>query len=632
MGIRKTIGLFVEGDDTWQEGVMVDAIIDAVCEKDYNVLIFHSLMKKPAYDDGVLSDNVVSGESAIYKLPDYRLLDGVIILGEILRPDVTQDIVRRAQAQKLPVININDTHQGCYNVNYDDVVGMKEMVLHLIRDHGCRKIDFISGFQGNKESREREEAYRSALEESGIPFEMDRIGYGEFYLPAVKVAEEFMQRQEKPDAFVCANDTMAMFITKYLTDLGYRVPEDIIVTGFDHTSEAAEFQPSIASVERSIYESGKVAVELLEKLWRGECVPENTKVPAHLVLNQSCGCKERTKLDLNRINQAKINEITERDLFIHQISGMWRDFVSADSMEALFRLICQYMDFFEWDELKFCICEDVFGQRSVNAERIQGYTPHMVMVTYRKGKEPEFKTVYYPDILPELDLQGEERQQQEFIPMYMNQHTIGYMWLPAEHSIRKAPMLYAFMTTVNSAITEFCLLKEKDILVNKLDSMYVRDELTKLYNRFGMERYVDKILDVAKKKGEMVMCVAMDLDGLKVINDTYGHADGDNAIVQVANAMRQASERREVCIRSGGDEFLVFGIVDQEAEAAAYVQRVEEYLDHYNAMNNWPYTVACSCGYCVHTAEQINSLESMIKEADELLYQVKVRKKTLRSQ
>lgn len=191
-------------------------------------------------------------------------------------------------------------------------------------------------------------------------------------------------------------------------------------------------------------------------------------------------------------------------------------------------------------------------------------------------------------------------------------------------------MVYAMLTVMNSAIIDLCLLKEKDTLVDKLDSMYVRDELTKLYNRFGMRRFVEKIMKVAKRDNKFIMCIELDLDGLKKINDTYGHDAGDNAIVQVANAMRQASERREVCIRSGGDEYLVFGIAEREGDAGDFIQRVEEYLEEYNERNSWPYEVLCSCGYCVHPAAEVQSLEEMVTEADKLLYQVKARKKTTR--
>ena len=628
---RKTIGLFFEGDDTIQEGVIAKAILKEAAEKDYNVLMFHSLMKKPSYEQGELPDEVVFGEGSIYKIPDYNMFDGLIVLGEILRPDLMREIVAKATQADIPVIDVNDSYNGCYQIGYNDTIGMKKMVLHLIREHHCRNIYFISGFKGNKESEDREEAYRSALEEEGIPFQPENIGYGQFYLKSVEVVKEYLSSHDMPDAFVCANDTMAMFVIKYLNDHGYQVPEDVIVTGFDHTKEASEYQPSISSVERSLYESGTRAVHLLEQCWEGKSVPKRSMVPAHLVLNQSCGCTEHTKLDLNRINQEKLRDITRRDMFIHHITELWRDVSTKKSVENMLEVICSYLEFFEWEAFNFCICDDIITQGIKRSKRIHGYSQNMTLVKCRKGKPLEMEPVFYPDILPPLDLQGQEGVQLSFVPLYLNQRTVGYLWISARYCMQEAPMVYAMLTVMNSAIIDLCLLKEKDTLVDKLDSMYVRDELTKLYNRFGMRRFVEKILEVAKRDERFIMCIELDLDGLKKINDTYGHDAGDNAIVQVANAMRQASERREVCIRSGGDEYLVFGIAEKESDAAAFIQRVEEYLEEYNERNQWPYEVACSCGYCVHPAMEIKSLEEMVTEADKMLYQVKARRKTTRT-
>ena len=630
MRTRKTIGLFLEGDDTLQEGIITKAVLKEATDKDYNVLIFHSLMKKPAYELGELSDEVVSGEGAIYAVPDYRMFDGIIILGEVLRSDMMKKIIGNAARAGVPVIDVNDTYDGCYHIGYNDTVGMKKMVLHLIRTHHCRNIYFMSGFKGNKESEDREEAYRSALEEEGIPFRQENIGYGQFYLKSIDVVREYLSSHDMPDAFVCANDTMAMFVIKYLNDHGYRVPEDVIVTGFDHTKEASEYQPSISSVERSLFESGTQAVRFLEQLWEGKEVPLNSLVPAHLVLNQSCGCTKHTKLDLNRINQEKLRDITRRDMFIHHITELWRDVSEKKSVENMLEVICSYLDFFDWDAFNFCICDDIITQGIKRSKRVHGYSQNMTLVKCRKGKPLEMEPVFYPDILPPLDLQGKEGLRLSFVPLYLNQRTVGYLWISAKYCMQEASMVYAMLTVMNSAIIDLCLLKEKDTLVDKLDSMYVRDELTKLYNRFGMRRFVEKIMKVAKRDNKFIMCIELDLDGLKKINDTYGHDAGDNAIVQVANAMRQASERREVCIRSGGDEYLVFGIAEREGDAGDFIQRVEEYLEEYNERNSWPYEVSCSCGYCVHPAAEVQSLEEMVTEADKLLYQVKARKKTIR--
>lgn len=630
MNKRKTIGLFSEGDNALLEGVMIEAIMQEGKKYDYNVLIFRSLMTKPTYAEAALSDSVVNGESAIYKLPDYEMFDGIIILGEILRSDVTQEIVEKAHTHNMPVVSINNFQKGCYHVSFDDVVGMKEMVLHVIREHKCQNIVFLSGFEGNKESMEREDAYRDALQEEGIPFDRSKILYGEFYLKSVDVVKEYLKEHEIPDAFVCANDAMALFVIKYLEDLGYDVPNDVLVTGFDHLQDSDEYRPSITSVERSVFEAGIGAVDLLRELWDGKMPEQERQIPAHLVLQQSCGCVKEVEKDAFEMNRMKSQRITERDIFIRNISEMWRDFLMVENMEELIQVVCQHLSFFEWEQAYLCLCDDIFGRGIDDENKKMGYSSSIVLVKYHKGSTPEFENVFYPDILPPLELDAEERQQCAFIPMYMKERTIGYMWIPLEHHMEQISMLYTFLTTVNSAISDFCLLREKDSLVDKLDSMYVRDELTKLYNRFGMQRYVDKVLDVARRDDKKVMCIALDLDGLKPINDNHGHAAGDNAIVQVANALRQASERREVCCRSGGDEYLVFGIVEHENEAQDYIRRVEDYLDHYNEMNNWPYRVACSCGHCVRPAEEVHSLEDLVTEADRLMYEIKVRKKTLR--
>ena len=113
MRTRKTIGLFLEGDDTLQEGIITKAVLKEATDKDYNVLIFHSLMKKPAYEHGELSDEVVSGEGAIYAVPDYRMFDGIIILGEVLRSDMMKKIIGNAARAGVPVIDVNDTYDGC---------------------------------------------------------------------------------------------------------------------------------------------------------------------------------------------------------------------------------------------------------------------------------------------------------------------------------------------------------------------------------------------------------------------------------------------------------------------------------------------------------------------------------------
>ena len=83
---RKTIGLFLEGDDMLQEGTIVTAILEYTKEKDYNILIHHSLMKKSIFGQAELSDSVIAGEGAIYDLADFEASDPGAWLPQALLP------------------------------------------------------------------------------------------------------------------------------------------------------------------------------------------------------------------------------------------------------------------------------------------------------------------------------------------------------------------------------------------------------------------------------------------------------------------------------------------------------------------------------------------------------------------
>ncbi|MCR4946875.1 MAG: GGDEF domain-containing protein [Lachnospiraceae bacterium] len=630
---KKRIGLFLGGDNDREEGVIETAILSDAIEKGYEVISFHTLMKTPNFTEEHFPDIVVNGETNIMFLPDYSRFDGIVILGDILRPDVADRILDNAQEFNVPTVVVDTItssgYENVYRIEYDDPAGIRAMVKHLIEVHGCRYINFISGFEGNKESEERIEAYRQALADAGIPFDPERVGYGWFHRNAEEVVEKYLKDHDVPDAFACANDSMAMFTTKYLMDHGYRVPEDVIVTGFDHIQEAIDYEPSITSVERSIEEAGHVAIDLLEKIWGGSKPDRLSRVPAHICPSQSCGCEKVDTTKLFKINQYKNQELIERNIFIHYISEMWRLTAGVSNMKDLIRAACKHIGFFKIDKVDIYACADIFGHPIIE-ERKMGYTRDMVHIMYRGDDRPiEFANEYMPDIISSMDDETEPVRV-EYVPLYINGMNIGYMKLYINRSLIWQPMLYTFMTTAISIVNSFHLLWEKDSLVEKLDSMYVRDELTKLYNRFGMQRYVEKIMEVAKRDGNYLMCIALDLDGLKIINDTYGHAAGDNAILQIANAMRQASERREVCCRSGGDEFLVFGIMETHDDPVMFIDRVESYLQNYNSLNQWPYKIECSCGFSMRPASEVNNLEDLVTSADEMMYRVKEQRKTLR--
>ncbi|MFR4023001.1 MAG: GGDEF domain-containing protein [[Eubacterium] siraeum] len=95
------------------------------------------------------------------------------------------------------------------------------------------------------------------------------------------------------------------------------------------------------------------------------------------------------------------------------------------------------------------------------------------------------------------------------------------------------------------------------------------------------------------------MVISVDLDNLKLINDNFGHNEGDNAILTMANALKSAADENDICARFGGDEYVVFGKGKGEYEMNAYIDKVNKYLSEYNLTSKKPYNVHGSFGGCI---------------------------------
>jgi diguanylate cyclase (GGDEF)-like protein len=157
--------------------------------------------------------------------------------------------------------------------------------------------------------------------------------------------------------------------------------------------------------------------------------------------------------------------------------------------------------------------------------------------------------------------------------------------------------------------------------------MCVIDALTGLYNRVGFERYTELSFRRCKRKKKTFMLLFVDMDGLKLINDQYGHDDGDMAILIVSNALKNAGKGTEVCSRYGGDEFVIYGEDYGEEDAKAYCDKFQELLHMSNEEKLQPYLVSASCGYVIATPQEGDILDKYIDIADTYMYRQKQKKK-----
>ena len=165
-------------------------------------------------------------------------------------------------------------------------------------------------------------------------------------------------------------------------------------------------------------------------------------------------------------------------------------------------------------------------------------------------------------------------------------------------------------------------------LKDRYDALFVEnmtDQQTGCYNRKGMKYYTDIVLkDAVEKEKYLFVCVA-DLNGLKYLNDTFGHAAGDEAIAAVSAELLKSAPQGTRIVRTGGDEFLMMAAIDSESdEPDAMGDKIDRGLKRYNDSHDNPYEIGVSYGWVLlPPKEGMSDLDEYIALADERMYQMK---------
>jgi diguanylate cyclase (GGDEF)-like protein len=156
-----------------------------------------------------------------------------------------------------------------------------------------------------------------------------------------------------------------------------------------------------------------------------------------------------------------------------------------------------------------------------------------------------------------------------------------------------------------------------------LRGLSMKDDLTGLLNRRGFLLLAQQQIKAARRQGSTILLGFIDLDGLKQINDTLGHAGGDRAIVEMAGVLRACFRRRDLLARIGGDEFALLATDATQQDEVIVRARVATALAAANAGPNRAYEIGCSVGFLTCPGAETASIEELLQRADELMYEEK---------
>lgn len=293
---RIKIGLLVshledDFDDAVAEGAMIGA---EQCDAD--LVIFPGRYIDGLYDDKIRTVyeyqyNTMFDMAAANKFDVLLVLIGT--LGTYLDTEQKAQFLKKFAGT--PVITVTAHVDGYPCIMLDNRTGMKEVIEHLIKVHGCKKIGFMSGPKTSEDALERLDVYKETIEENGIAYDEGRVAYGNFSKFCVDEVGELLDNNPDIEAIAFANDQMALAGYRAMEQRGIRPGKDILVTGFDDDPVAVELNPHLTTVKADASELGYYAVSEAVNYVVNKVI-DNDKIPSEMVRRNSCGCQGNFKL------------------------------------------------------------------------------------------------------------------------------------------------------------------------------------------------------------------------------------------------------------------------------------------------------------------------------------------------
>lgn len=613
-------------DDTTHE--IVTELNKNITEKGYRLFVYHTC--SDLYWDSASE----RGEASVFSLIDMRAIDVLIIVDEMIKnKNITHKLIDRAALFDVPVIMIGGSYEGVINITFDFESGFEDVVRHIVEFHGLKRLHFMAGIQGNEFSESRIDVFARVLEENGIPFDRSSmVSYGDFWAtPTAAATEKLLERGELPEAIVCANDTMAITVCSTLTNAGVRIPEEVVVTGFDGIMDINFSSPRITTC-LCCYGDITQRIAGLLTLGKEELLREaHYFIKPRLVLNESCGCHgggiinaSKYVSDLNsRFYRYKEDEKTLNEIGVRIISGS----TLQSAANELYSPIIYNM--------RCMLRKEVIDE---TIDPVEKDIPHdfgeELCVFFDTDASYPFLPHFIPakSVIPGLDVIMDMGYPVIFTALSFLDIPLGYVAFTYQnYDIQNYEKIAQTVNALNNSIGAFRNLRYQQYITKQVQKLSQYDQLTGLYTRGGCTRAYEALVSRLKEQNRPITAVMVDLDGLKHINDNYGHNEGDYAIKAMATALKNSCPDNAVCIRMGGDEMAAF--LSSSASLEDIKEEIEARLRSVNRTSGKPYKVAASIGL-FRSADRQNlpSFEDLIRMSDEQMYAEKAEHRRLREE
>jgi DNA-binding LacI/PurR family transcriptional regulator len=363
---RKTIGVFLERSASEFQNRLCQGIITGAKELGYNVAVFSD------YGNYGQNHRYFIGDQTLWELPPYEELDGVVLALDTMEEiDSREHVIKNIRERcHCPIISIRELLVGANNLLVDNGSCMEGLIDHFVKEHGMKKLCFMTGPKDHWDAQERLLCFKRKMDEYGLSYGEHQIFYGDFWKNKGKEACDWFlaEGEPQPEGIICANDYMATAVASELIRRGYRIPQDIAVSGYDGMRSTLSFTPCITTAMVPFFEMGRRAVHIIDK--KQDC-PEkvgNVFFDAVLQPRESCGCMASEGQEVMQIRQRmyEMDNISQnREMQFHFMSIHMSE---CHTLEEVGQKIGRYIYNIEgFKDYCMCLCEGWLEKKSSKA-------------------------------------------------------------------------------------------------------------------------------------------------------------------------------------------------------------------------------------------------------------------------
>lgn len=528
-----------------------------------------------------------------------------------------------------------------------------KLVTHLITKHSCKRFLLLTSDFPPPDVTEREEGFFSALKDAELDFDEKHLirsdySYGSFEkkLSAYKTMEDI-----DFDAIVCTNDNISLEAIEYFARLGIKIPKDIKLVGFDDYDPVHSALSTLTTINQHLFEQGYEGARTLK-----EYITKNRKkdcfIKASVKYRKSCGCvfgsasrKTAAKTLQQTENEKEMSNNEVKFLILREkllpLQYFLQDLQATSSLEDFKKEILSHL--LELNITNFAIVLFEKPVYNIKGKEIDSPDSAFVFLSFDSNNDKldgGFDDFFNPleTIIPDGYI---SRSANKLVISLFNSNIIyGYFILePRNTDFLLYPTVSSILSnalasniTFISKVREANSLKQENMILTdkntSLEEISYTDEMTEVLNRRGLFAFGQDFIDKAVEAGKTGLVIFCDMDGLKKINDTFGHEKGDLAIKAECEILKKSFRLASLIARFGGDEFVIIINSMTYHDFINVKQQIIELSEDWNKESKEGFNLSISLG-ATKFHQKNHNLEDLLATADKKLYDEKKQHRTL---